>query len=218
MPEFAASLPLAWPLFEGLGEREGAALCASGVVRLARRGEALFAEGDLVTHLYGVESGSIKIVKFGPNGRRELTLRVAGGGETIGNAEVLGGAERFEWSAVVLEDARVVAFPSDAVRSCLDVTPAVKLLARRELELARQTAYLVLYDVGARLAVHLLRETRVSAVYKLPANSELAALLGTVPELVSRKLGEFYRSGLIGLAKRELRVLDEAGLRRVAEG
>lgn len=218
MPDFAASLPLVWSLFEGLGERELAALCAAGAVRTARRGEALFAEGDLVTHLYGVERGAVKLVKFGPNGRRELTLRVAGKGDTLASAEVLGDAERFEWSAVVLEDARVIAFPADVVRSYLGGAPAVAFFARRELALARQTAHLVLYDVGARLAVHLLRETRVSAVYKLPANSELAALLGTVPELVSRKLGEFYRSGLIGLAKRELRVLDEAGLRRVAEG
>ncbi|WP_162393769.1 Crp/Fnr family transcriptional regulator [Deinococcus kurensis] len=46
----------------------------------------------------------------------------------------------------------------------------------------------------------------------------LAEQLGTVPELVSRHLGDLYRQGLIGLRRREIVTLDEPGLRRRLPG
>jgi CRP/FNR family transcriptional regulator, dissimilatory nitrate respiration regulator len=39
----------------------------------------------------------------------------------------------------------------------------------------------------------------------------------TVPELVSRKLGEFYRQKFIGLHRKSVEILDEQALRRLAE-
>ena len=61
-----------------------------------------------------------------------------------------------------------------------------------------------------------LLEHAATEPHALPTNSELAALLGTVPELISRKLGEFYRLGLIELERRQVRVLDRAELERLA--
>ncbi|MFB9992779.1 helix-turn-helix domain-containing protein [Deinococcus oregonensis] len=49
----------------------------------------------------------------------------------------------------------------------------------------------------------------------LPTNSTLAAELGSVPEVVSRKLGEFYRLGLIALERRTVRVTDAVRLREI---
>jgi CRP/FNR family transcriptional regulator, dissimilatory nitrate respiration regulator len=47
----------------------------------------------------------------------------------------------------------------------------------------------------------------------LPSNSELASLLGTVPELISRKLGEFYRQGWIRLERRRVWIVQPESLR-----
>ena len=55
-------------------------------------------------------------------------------------------------------------------------------------------------------------------VWGISAGAHLAALLGTVPELISRKLGEFYRLGLIVLERRTVRVCDAAELARLAGG
>ena len=51
----------------------------------------------------------------------------------------------------------------------------------------------------------------------LPRNTLLAAELGTVPELVSRKLGEFYRMGYIRLEKRRVWIADRSALQAMLE-
>ena len=53
--------------------------------------------------------------------------------------------------------------------------------------------------------------------FRLPTNPELAAILGTVPEPVSRKLGQFFREGLIQMKDRRVWITDTAVLRQVAE-
>ena len=73
---------------------------------------------------------------------------------------------------------------------------------------------LVFSELGERLAAYLLEHA--AAPWPLPTNSELAALLGTVPELVSRKLGEFYRLGVIRLERRVVQVVDRPALTELA--
>jgi len=61
--------------------------------------------------------------------------------------------------------------------------------------------------VRERLAEYLLETLATEGQgFLLPTNSELAALLGTVPEAVSRNLGELYRQGLIRLQGRRVYV------------
>ncbi|WP_045234479.1 Crp/Fnr family transcriptional regulator, partial [Deinococcus pimensis] len=125
--------------------------------------------------------------------------------------------------AVALEDATVLCLPAQLVRDVAFHSPAlargvVSYFARRQRDLIERLQTLLFSELDERLASHLLVMTRREAVYRLPTNSELASLLGTVPELVSRKLGEFYRQGFVDLHRRELRVLNEAALTALAEG
>jgi CRP-like cAMP-binding protein len=88
--------------------------------------------------------------------------------------------------------------------------------ARRHADLLARMEDLLFSDLNAWLAAHLLDQTPPGDCYALPTNSDLAALLGTVPELVSRKLGEFYRQNYIGMHRRSVWILDEWALRRLA--
>jgi CRP/FNR family transcriptional regulator len=63
----------------------------------------------------------------------------------------------------------------------------------------------------------ILLENENSDGWLLPPNSLLAAELGTVPELVSRKLGEFYRLGLIQIVKRRVWIVDLQALKNLLE-
>ncbi len=69
---------------------------------------------------------------------------------------------------------------------------------------------------GSLSAVYFLAHAPPGSCYTLPTHSELTALLNMVPELVSRKLGEFYRQNFIGLHKRSVQILDEGALLRLA--
>lgn len=118
-----------------------------------------------------------------------------------------------------LEPCVLLGFPMSAVLERMTHSP---LLGSRLLTgLAEQQSHLLgqlerwqFWDLGARLGAHLLEQDRLEG-QELPTNSVLAALLGTVPELVSRKLGEFYRAGYIRLERRRLWITDYSALESI---
>jgi CRP/FNR family transcriptional regulator len=63
-------------------------------------------------------------------------------------------------------------------------------LARRHARLTERLEHLFFVELDERLAAFLLERVSDDG-YAPPTNSELASILGTVPELVSRTLGEF---------------------------
>jgi len=100
---------------------------------------------------------------------------------------------------------------------------SLKLLAvvgRRLRQLVGVVESLTFGSVRQRLARALL-EFRMDAgadTFTLPVtHEELALRLGTVREVVSRNLSRFQSEGLLRLQRREVTLLDRAGLEREAE-
>jgi CRP/FNR family transcriptional regulator len=221
--ERAVTLLKHLPLLHGADADDVAALAHGAAWREVPRGTVLFDEGAPATSLYAVERGWFKVIKLSPRGDREVTLHVDGPRQVLGGSSAfLEGADT-PASAVALEDASVLCLPAELVRHVAFHSPAlaqgvITYFARRQRDLIARLETLLFSEVDERLAAHLLARTRRRDVYRLPTNSELASLLGTVPELVSRKLGEFYRQGFIDLHRRELRVLNEAALTALSEG
>ncbi|KEF35342.1 MULTISPECIES: Crp/Fnr family transcriptional regulator [Deinococcus] len=208
------------PIFGGAAPAALRPLAALGRFRTLRRGDVLFRSGDILETLFLVSSGSVRVYRVVRGGTRELTLHVEGPRQLVAGASVFGGDDPAPAHAVALQTpTEVLCLPAASVREQVFGTPAlaaavIAALARRQAELLARLEELVFSELGERLAVYLL--DHAAAPHALPPNSDLAALLGTVPELVSRKLGEFYRLGLIELERRQVRVLDRAELERLA--
>lgn len=210
------------PIFRGADPADLMPLAALASFRLLARGEHLFRAGDPVDTLYIVSSGSVRVYRLVRGGTRELTLHVEGPRQVVAGVAAFEAQARYPASAVALSTpTEVLALPAAAVRERVCGTPAlagavIAYLARRQAELLARVEQLVFSELGERLAAYLLEHA--GEPHALPTNSELAALLGTVPELVSRKLGEFYRLNLIHLERRTVRVVDAAELARLAGG
>lgn len=220
--ERALALLLNAPVFQGARAADVRPLAGLGQFSSLARGEHLFHAGQPVESLHVVARGSVRVYRLSRGGRRELTLHVEG------PRQVVAGVAAFQSRAVYPAHAQalqtpteVLALPVDAVRGAVFQTPAlaqavIAYFARRQAELLGRLDSLVFGELGERLAAYLLEHA--DAPHALPTNSELAALLGTVPELISRKLGEFYRLGLIVLERRTVRVCDAPELARLAGG
>lgn len=226
LPDSARALELLSrsPVFGGASPADLQPLAALGRFRTLRRGEVLFRAGDELDTLYIVGSGSVRVYRVVRGGTRELTLHVEGPRQLVAGVGVFSGSDGSDPApahAVALQTpTEVLCLPAAAVREQVFGTPAlaaavIAALARRQAELLARLEGLVFSELGERLAAYLL-EHAADRPHALPTNSDLAALLGTVPELVSRKLGEFYRLGLIELERRRVRVLDHAELERLA--
>lgn len=220
--ERALSLLVRAPIFQGAVEPDLRPLATQGQFTRLTRGEHLFQAGEHIEFLYVVASGSVRVYRLSRGGRRELTLHVEGPRQVVAGVAAFQSRAVYPAHAQALQSpTEVLGLPVEAVRQAVFHTPAlaqavIAYFARRQAELLGRLDSLVFTELGERLAVYLLEHA--AAPHALPTNSELAALLGTVPELISRKLGEFYRLGLIVLERRTVQVSDVPELRRLAGG
>ena len=78
---------------------------------------------------------------------------------------------------------------------------------------------LSLRSVEARLARLILEQAEGEAVQRQrwATQAEMAARLGTVPDVVNRTLRKLAAAGLIHVERQQIRILDGEGLRVVAQ-
>jgi len=147
-----------------------------------------------------------------------VVLHVEGPGRVLAEVALFLERPTYPASAEALEESEVLALPKERFFQLLEERPQlarslIRYLARRQERLLHLLDRLVFHEVRERLCEFLLeRLAEEGQGFRLPTNPELAALLGTVPEAVSRNLGELYRRGLIRLAGRRVEVPDPGAL------
>jgi CRP-like cAMP-binding protein len=212
------------PLFEGLSHKQYAELARIAVGRSYQRGQGIFAEGDEGVGFYVLIAGKVKVFKLSPEGKEQI-LHVLEPGEPFGEASVFAG-QPFPAHAETLEKSRIFFFPRAAFIELIkgDPSMALNMLAILSLRLRKFTALvedLSLKEVPGRLAAYLfyMSEQRDgSDDLKLDiAKNQLASLLGTIPETLSRILTRMVRQGLIRLDGSRIKIVDRQGLEELAQ-
>lgn len=191
-----------------------------------RRGQFIFSEGDEGTGFYVIISGRVKIFKLSLEGKEQI-LHIFGPGEPIGEVAVFAG-KRFPANAEALEDSRVFFFPRAPFMELIQKNPSIALnmLAVLSQRLRKFTALiedLSLREVPGRLAAHLLylsqKKDGMNDLTLDISKGQLASLLGTIPETLSRILTRMTKAGLIqSEGARGIRILDHDGLEELASG
>jgi CRP-like cAMP-binding protein len=214
------------PLFQGLSRGEYEDLAMIVVDQVIRRGQTIFEEGDEGSGFYVILSGRVKIFKLSPDGKEQI-LHILTTGEPFGEVPVFAG-EKFPAHAAALEESRLFFFPRPAFVKLIGQNPSLALnmlavLSRRLRKLASLVEDLSLKEVSGRLAAYLLylSEGKKGAVeVKLDVSkNQLASLLGTIPETLSRILTRMTREGLIkSNGPRQIQLLDRKGLEELASG
>ncbi len=211
------------PLFSGLSKEQVAALARIGVRRACKKGEQLFAEGDEGSGFYVVLTGRVKISKVSPEGKEQI-LHMVGPGEPFGEVPVFAG-QGFPADAAAAAQSTVLFFPRVAFVGLIKRDPTLALnmlaqLSRRLRQFAGLVEDLSLKEVPGRLAKYLLylvdRDGQ-GAVELDISKGQIASLLGTIPETLSRILARFDREGLIRSKGKQIRIVDREGLERIAQ-
>lgn len=211
------------PLFEGLSGEQYDELARIGVDRSYKGGQIIFTEGDEGTGFYVLISGKVKVFKLSPEGKEQI-LHVFGEGEPFGEASVFAG-KRFPAHAEALEESRIFFFPRAPFIELVKEDPSLALnmlaiLSRRLRKFTVLVEDLSLKEVPGRLAAYLLyvseqRGGNDDLTLDI-AKNQLASLLGTIPETLSRILTRMVRQGLIQLDGPRIRILDRQGLEELA--
>jgi CRP-like cAMP-binding protein len=217
------------PFFAVLDEEELGRLAGHCVVRLLRKEELLFAEGETCEGMYVVQSGAIKVFKMADNGREQV-LVIERAGSTVGELPVFDGGN-LPASAAALEDSRLLFLPKreflSLCRQNSEVAFAViRSLAWRFRYMTSLVEELSLKEVSHRLA-RFLRDralavgvrTRRGVEFPLDeTNQQIAAEIGTVRDLVSRNLRRLVDRKIIKMERRKVIVLNMTDLEEQIAG
>lgn len=187
-------------------------------------GKTIFMENDPGTGFYGIIDGKVKIFKSSLFGKEHI-LHIFGPGEIFAEVAVFAGLD-FPANALALEESTLVFFPRDRFRSLLADNPDITLsllglMSMRLRQMVGKIEELSLKEVPARLAAHLLllRENTGTDEFVLDVNkSQLAALLGTIPETLSRVIRRMKDEDLIRIKGSNVQLLDIQSLDDLARG
>ena len=211
------------PLFQGLPKTHIEDLSTIVMDEVFRRGQIIFSEGEEGKGFYVVIWGRVKIFKLSPEGKEQI-LHIFGPSEPFGEVPVFTG-QRFPANAETMEESRLFYFPRDSFIGLIEKNPLLALnmlavLSRRLHRFTRLIDDLSLKEVPGRLASYLLymcEEKRGSTDLELNiTKSQLASLLGTIPETLSRILGRMTKQGLIESKGAHIKILDRQGLENLA--
>ncbi len=211
------------PLFEGLPGEQHRALGRIAMIRSYRKGQMVFAEGDPGSGLYIIQTGRVKVFKISPEGKEQI-LHMFGPGDSFGEVAVFTG-KGFPAFATAETPSSLLFFPRDAFVASIRRDPSLALnmlaiLSQRLQKFAALIEDLSLREVPARLAAHLLflcdKESGADKIRLDISKGQLASLLGTIPETLSRIMSRMSRQGLIRLERNHLTLLDRQGLREIA--
>ena len=211
------------PLFSGLSEPERRELAVIVRDRTFERGQTIFTEGEEGNGFYVVVAGRVKVYKISPDGKEQI-LHLLGPGEPFGEVALFSGRS-FPAFAEAFEASRVFFIPREAFAAQVRAHPSLALnmlatLSMRLHQFASMIEGLSLKEVSSRLAGYILSESgkqggKVRVELDL-AKGQLASLLGTIPETLSRTLTRMVRQGRVRADGPFIVIEDREGLEQLA--
>lgn len=184
--------------------------------------QVILIEGEPCSGLYIVESGWLKAVKIGLEGREQV-LQTLGPGDVFNAISVFTDAPN-QATVAALEASVVWMVQRETLLRLLDEQPAlarqvVKDFAGRVMHLVRMVEDLALRSVEARLARLLLEQANGEAVQRRrwATQAEMSSRLGTVPDVLNRALRKLVEKEMIGVERHQIQILDKEGLKTIAQ-
>ena len=177
----------------------------------------IFGEGDPCVGLFVVQSGNVRIFKSSTGGREQV-LSIDGPGSSIAEPPVFDG-RNYPALAQAASDSTLLFFSRQDFQAlrlqhpqvALNVLRVVGGRLRRLVGIIEELSFTTVRHRFIALLVRLSKAEGTrngdAITLTLPANnSELAAQIGTVRELVSRNLSRLQSEGLIQADNRKLEI------------
>jgi CRP/FNR family transcriptional regulator len=211
------------PLFKGLSEQELDEIGSISIDRNYTRGESIFMEGEQASGFYIVADGQVKIFKTSMEGKEQI-LHIYGPGNPFGEVPVFSGS-RFPANAQALVKSHILFLPRNAFVRLIADHPSLSMnmlgeLSMRLRQFTVQIENLSLKEVPSRLASYLIylarEQDNPEQVTLAISKGQLASLLGTIPETLSRIFAKMSTQGLIRVEGKALYLLDPIGLEDLA--
>ena len=212
------------PIFDGLPEDQIVAIKKIAVEKKINKSETIFTEGDEGRGFYVILSGRVKVYKVSSEGKEQI-LHIFGPGQPFGEVSVFAG-QRFPANAQALDLSRILFFSRAAIVDLIAANPSLALnmlavMSKKLRQFAAQIENLSLKEIPARLASYLIylakEQARDDVITLSISKGQLASVLGTIPETLSRIFSKLTGQELIRVDGKKIFLLDRGALEDLAE-
>ena len=191
------------------------------------KGKDIYRMGEIPKGIYYLNKGASKVTRLGVNGR-EVILRIAGPHEFIGYLSLLKGWS-FKSTATCVEDSEVYFIPRTVFLKLLRTdlhfaNGVIQMLCEKLCYSTDEVTDLVTKNVKQRLCTVLLaldqainHENGTNSGLLRLKKKDIASMVGTVPETLSRQLSTLEDEGLIGVNEKSIELINRGKLLYVSE-
>jgi CRP-like cAMP-binding protein len=199
-------------IFSSLDEKELDVLLEATTMKQLAPKEVLFRKGDPGNQLYGILSGSLKVMATGSDGK-DVMFTLMGPGEVIGEIPLLDNGERSA-SAVAVERTELLTLHRRELIPFLESHPRAAIglasvLASRVRRLSERTEDRQTMPLPGRIAKRLISISEQYGKHpivggpvevRLP-QQDLADLVGTSRESVNKQLRSWEEQGIVEIGR-----------------
>lgn len=201
--------------------QQNKAVGESFIVRSYQGGEIVSEPDEMACSLFLVTSGRVQLYRSTRDGRR-FVMATLGPGSLFGEDSLLGG-DAPDTYAIALEPCTIWTMPRQEALA-LSSSEAmfgfglIQAMGQRLMEAENRLEQMAYSTISARLAALLLElgDNEENVVHA--THQDLADMLGTWRETISKTLQDFRRRGLVASGRRQLALLDKEGLALEAAG
>ena len=202
------------PLFKHLSTEDQELIRGALRPKKIMMSEMIFTQGEVGEELYFIEHGRVRVSRISDEGR-ELLITYLGPGELLGELSLLTGAPRSA-DASAVDQVQLHSMRAEGLERCLQRPPVahalMTTLAWRLHDSSERLSDLVLYNVYRNVLETLrnLAEPRpYQGVTRLvlesrPTHQEIAALVGSSREVITRTLRHLQSDGKIAMDGRRV--------------
>lgn len=189
--------------FGSLNENYRKLLSTIATLKVVKKGETIFREGELATSLFLIIDGIVKIFKISEDGK-EHTIHIFGSGEVFAEVALAENQTYPAW-AVALTDVRLAIFERTKLLKLLKENPELSLsmvgvCVVRLKNLVSLIENVKMRDAKRRVIFFLWEKSEKGKKETLDmeiSKKEASILLGITPETFSRVLKKLKEEGVI---------------------
>ncbi len=182
-------------------------------------GTTVFSPGAPCSGWIMVEEGSVRVCMTSDTGREILLYRVSPGESCVLTTSCLFGEEPYAATGVTETETRALLIPAETVFRLISISAGFRKTVFRNFghritDILHTMEDAVFHRLDARIAAFLLDRADTDGMVAA-TQAEIAAELGSVREVVTRKLGKLSDAGILERHRGTIKVIKPAALAHI---
>ena len=195
--------------------------------KIIKKGDFLFEEGEHINGVFCIKDGVCKVSKMSENGKNQI-INLINHGNIIGERSLISN-EVSNLSAIALNDMTVCFIPKDEIMRDLQMNTAFSLDVLKTMANSLKSADNLIVDMAQKSVKQRLAESLLNLKEKFGTSSQgvidihlsredIANIIGTATESAIRLLSELKKKGIIEFKGKDIAILNEQELEKIAHG